>query len=128
MVDPQGLPYGVPMSLARLNNTIYLHGGSRGRKRDILKENNRVVLTCVGKTQVFPIGFTTHYQSALVYGRMVLVEEREEKILGLRLISEKYTPEVMDRFELVMEKSLSATEVYRLDIEEITGKGSLEFS
>ena len=58
----------------------------------------------------------------MVVGHAEPVEDEAEKIRGLRLISEKYATEHMELFEEMIRKNGKATLVYKIRIEEITGK------
>ena len=50
MADGDGMPYSVPLSLARTDEkTFYFHCATEGKKLDILRENPCVCLTAVSK-------------------------------------------------------------------------------
>ena len=66
--------------------------------------------------------FTTEYESALVKGKVCLVENEEERIEAMRLICEKYTPSKMAYFNMAIKSGLARTNVYKIVIEEITAK------
>lgn len=51
-----------------------------------------------------------------------LVEDEKEKIKAMRLICEKYTPEKMKYFDMAIKAGLKRTNVYKVEIEEITSK------
>ena len=57
-------------------------------------------------------------------GTAAEVEDEEEKILALRALCEKLTPKNMtgDNFDRAIAKSLAVTGVWRIAMEEITGK------
>ena len=66
--------------------------------------------------------FTLEYESAVINGIAQEVFNEEEKILALRKICEKYTPLNMKEFDNAIERSLSRTAVWEIEIESITGK------
>lgn len=119
-------PYCLPLSFVRVDNCLYFHGAKEGRKADLLRQNPRVCITFVGCDEpnfVAPSGFTTRFQSAIVTGTAVEVTEREEKVLCLRALCQKLLPAHMGAaFEIAVEKSLPATAVWRVDMDQITGK------
>ena len=122
-----GTPYCIPLSLVRVNNSLYFHCAREGRKIDLLRQNPRVCVSFVGEdTPGFeqPSDFTTFFQSVVVAGTAVEITQAEEKIAALRALCEKITPEHMseDRFELAICHSLGVTAVWRIDMDEITGK------
>ncbi len=144
VTEADGQPYCVPISAARHGNCVYVHGSYEGRKMAALRANPRVCLTFVGDVAVAPpidaedlerakqsgqpVGsyvsskFTTSYESAVVFGTAVIVEDEAEKIRGLRILSEKYTPDNMEYFHLAIAASLDVTCVIRIDMASITGK------
>ena len=85
-----------------------------------------VSLSCVGKTMVIEEEFTTIYQSAIIAGVIEFVLSSKEKLMALRELSLKYTPSVMDRFEAEAIKGLEYTEVFKMKIMEISGKGKID--
>lgn len=122
MIDPEGLPYCIPLSIARENSYIYFHCAKDGYKIECLRKNPRVCLACVGDTYRTPDKFTTEYESTIVRGAALEVTDEKEKIHGLRLICQRHTPANMGSFEDAIAKSLFRTAVWKVKITEITGK------
>lgn len=143
MTDMDCSPYVIPVSPVRNGDVIYLHGAKEGTKLELIKNNPKVRMVFVGDVELpSPIvekeyksaldgayeakylasRFTTYFQSAIIKGKASIVEDDSEKILALKLISEKYTPFNMDYFGKAVEASLSRTGIIRIDIEEIWAK------
>lgn len=138
------LPYSIPLSIARHGETLYFHSAMDGKKVKIFESSPYVSAVFVGQTKIpenytkeeldemvkdkskaGAFGskvFTTEFESAIVLGKIKLVENREEKIKAMKVICEKYTPTKMDYFSIAIESGLSRTNVYAIDIEEITAK------
>ncbi|HHX30911.1 MAG TPA: pyridoxamine 5'-phosphate oxidase family protein, partial [Clostridiaceae bacterium] len=87
-----------------------------------LLHNPAVSIACVGDVTPRTDDFTTEFESALIAGRAVRVTEDEEKIAALRAISLRYTPDNMDRFDDAVARSLSRTDVWRVSMDQVTGK------
>ena len=143
-LNEDGTPYCIPISTARQGDKIYIHSAYQGRKIENIKRNPNISISFVGDVKVpTPITkeeyekaisdgggigkivskkFTTEFESAVIFGTVEIVEDKDEKTLGLKLISEKYVPENMPYFEDAIEASLDRTCVLRIDIKEITGK------
>lgn len=66
--------------------------------------------------------FTTLYESAVINGTICEVTEDEEKIHALRILCERHTPANMGQFDKEVARSLKITGVWKIHIEEITGK------
>ena len=128
MTDVNGMPYSVPLSLARTDEqTFYFHCAPEGKKLDILQSNPHVCLSAVSKCKptVGPKdgSFTLEFNSAIAFGVAELVESDEEKILGLRAISERFLPHHMDAFDAAIARSLGRTAVGSIRLTEPpTGK------
>ena len=116
-----GTAYGLPMSMACTDDhTWYFHCALEGEKLDAIRTHPEVCLSAVTKCQptVGPKdgSFTLQYQSAVAFGRAELVTSDEEKILGLRAISQRFLPHHMDAFDASIARSLSRTAVVRITL------------
>ncbi len=144
MIDENNEPYGIPLSIVRDENILYFHSAMDGKKVKIFEKNSNVSVAFIGETKI-PENytkdeldeiakdeskaalltsnvFTTEYESAVVKGRVKLVENEEEKIKAMKLICEKYTPAKMDYFNMAIKAGLKRTNVYKIEIEEIKSK------
>ena len=122
MTAEDGGPYGLPVTIAREGNSIYFHSAMEGRKIVCLRRSPRVCLSCVGDTRIPPGKFTTLFESAVALGTAEEVTEDHEKIHGLRLLCQRHTPDHMEAFDKAVAKSLERTSVWKITVEEITGK------
>ncbi|MBU5312704.1 pyridoxamine 5'-phosphate oxidase family protein [Tissierella carlieri] len=144
MVDEDSESYGIPLSIVRDENTLYFHSAMDGRKVKLFEKSPNVSVVFVGEVKVpenytkeeldeivkdesktvllISSVFTTEYESAVVKGKVKLVEDMEEKIKAMKLICEKYTPTKMDYFNMAIKTGLKRTNVYRIEIEEIKAK------
>lgn len=122
MVDPNGMPYCIPISIARNGQTIYFHSAQSGFKIDCLTCHSQVCISCVGDTFRLPDKFTTEFESAVLRGTAAEVTEDAEKIQALRLLCQRHTPTNMDNFDEAIARSLFRTGVWKVEVSEITGK------
>lgn len=143
MIDGNS-PYGVPLSIVRSGDVLYFHSAKQGRKVDVLARNANVNIVFVGDKSVpdnyspdeleemnsdgskavklISSVFTTEFESAIVTGVVKQVDDEDEKIVAMRLICEKYTPNKMKSFDTAIAAGLKRTNVYRVDIENISAK------
>lgn len=122
-----GAPYGVPLSLAKVDDTFYFHCAPEGEKLDCIAVNPVVHLSAVSrcKPTVGPKdgSFTLEYRSAMAVGRAELVTDDSEKIEALRAICLRFLPGHMEAFDASVARSLSRTAVVRIRLTEPpTGK------
>ena len=122
-VGEDGQPYVVPLSYVLMDGQLYFHCAQVGQKIDNIVFCPRVCFCAVGATQpVYDGGFSTYFESVLVYGSARNVDGAEEKRRSLMLLAEKYLPEHMDKAEGDITKSFQRTAVYAISIDHISGK------
>ena len=122
-LNPDGTAYCVPLSMAREGEWLYFHSATEGHKIDNLKKQNRVCVSCVGKIRELRGEFSIGYESAIINGTAAEITGKDEKIHALEIISRRYTPGSMAAFDSAIEKSLDHTMVWKIHIDEISGKG-----
>ena len=122
MTAEDGAPYGLPVTIVRKGKQVYFHSAMEGRKVRCLRANPRVCITCVGDTAIQQDRFTTLYESAVAFGSATEVTEDEERIEALRLLCQRHTPDNMAGFDDAVRRSLARTGIWRITVEEITGK------
>ena len=126
MVDHQGMPYVLPFNFGYENGIIYLHSAREGKKIDILKENPAVCVTFSTDHKLFhrhePVAcsYGMKYRSVLITGRIVFVEDYDEKVRILNIIMQKYTGRIFD----YNAPAVNNVCVYRVDAETTEAKES----
>lgn len=123
--DDDGTPYGVPVSFVREGNALYLHSAKAGgHKAANFARDPRVCATAV--TDVAPCYengyFSTRYASVIARGRIEKVADEAETRRALAALCLKYVPSAADEIEGAIERGIRNTAVWRLDVEELSGK------
>jgi uncharacterized protein len=118
-----GYAYGVPLSYGYKDGNLYFHGATVGHKIDNITFNNKVCLTVVGSAKLIPEDFSTNFESVIVFGTATFLEG-EEKIEGLKVLLEKYSPEFMESGLQYIKNDQKLTKVVKIKIEQITGKAA----
>jgi nitroimidazol reductase NimA-like FMN-containing flavoprotein (pyridoxamine 5'-phosphate oxidase superfamily) len=118
-------PYIVPMSFGYLDNAIYLHSSRKGRKIEILKKNPRVCFEAAVETDLItadePCKYNVRYRSVIGYGKAKFLEDYNEKVEGLTVLSEHYGMKGSFEFE---EWKVNRLCVIKIEIEKMTAKES----
>lgn len=122
MIDADGLPYCLPISAVRIGEKLYFHSAESGRKSEAMLKNPNVCITAAVDVVSAEDKFTTYFKSAIVRGKAVRVTDDEEKITALKAICERFAPTNMPDFPNAIKMSLSRTAIWRIDIENATGK------
>ena len=121
-LNKDNTPYCIPVTIVRNEDSIYFHCAKSGTKIDNLRYCPKVCMTCIGETHIVPNKFTTEYESAVLQGTAYEITDETEKIFALRILCERHTPDNMDNFDEAIQRSLSVTAIWRIDIESISGK------
>lgn len=125
----ENYPYAVPINYAYADGKIYFHSAVTGHKIDAMKKNPKASFCVVDKHEVVAEKFTSYYTSAVAFGKMKVVEDDEdpEKVRGLMLLAEKYSPnESVEHRDKEIYGKLKALVVPVLEIEHLTGKAARE--
>ncbi|MEV0319292.1 pyridoxamine 5'-phosphate oxidase family protein [Streptomyces sp. NPDC050658] len=123
-----GHPMVVPTVYGRDDTSLYLHGSvaSRSLAADPDAEICVTVTHVDGLVlarSVFEHG--VNYRSAMIYGVPRVVTDPEEKLTGLRLLTEHATPGQWDYARRPNRKELAATTLLALSLEEASVKTSV---
>jgi hypothetical protein len=122
IIDEDGNPYGIPLSIARTDeSTFYFHCAKEGKKINGLNKNKSVWLTAVSYNRPMaspqdPTYFSLEYKSAMASGIVTEVTNKEEQILGLKAICQKYLPYNMENFDKAIEKSLQRVRIMKITV------------
>ena len=122
LVDEQGEPYAVQLSLVRIGCCLYFHSAFEGKKVEIIRNNPKACVTFADNVIPAKDQFTTGYDSAIVKGTVSEVTDDAEKTEVLRQLSQHYCPANMERFEEAVKKSLKITAIFKISMDEVTGK------
>lgn len=121
-----GEPYTVTLSYgySAEANALFFHCAHRGLKLEILRENPRVCAAVV-EDLGYREGQCSHgYRSVVLRGRMRVIEDRDGKMHGLRVLlaHQEQNPVDVERRQLPNPAACDQVTVLQLDIEEITAK------
>lgn len=134
-IGKDGYPMVKPLNFAYVKGdgegfgSIYFHTAKEGEKIEDIKRDNRVCfevdlpIAYVKGTMADPCKAKYLYRSVIIKGKAYIVEDRNERIFGLKCLMEKYQPE--GGYGDFLEEKLQITGVVRIDIEEMVGKEDL---
>jgi len=122
----EGRPMIIPTNYGRRGDSLFFHGSA---KNFALSQMVKVVEVTVAVTHLDGIvlartlfNTSANYRSAIVTGKATLLTSDEERMEGLRIITEHITPGRWDEVELGDENEVRATMVVRMDIVEASVK------
>lgn len=123
-----GQPVVVPMLFGRDGETVYLHGARKARIIRLLAETQTA---CLNITHVDALVYarsafnsSMNYRSVTVYGTPRLIEDHDEKLAALRIISESTMPGRWDEVRDSHINEIKMTGVIGLTIDTASAKVS----
>jgi nitroimidazol reductase NimA-like FMN-containing flavoprotein (pyridoxamine 5'-phosphate oxidase superfamily) len=124
VVDNQ--PFVIPTSYGRDRDVLYIHGSAASR---MLRNLDRGIPVCVTVTLLDGLvlarsvfNHSMNYRSVVILGTATLVDDPEEKLKVLRILSEHILPQRWDDSRQPNEKELKATSALRIPIDEFSAK------
>lgn len=114
-------PYTVPMSHVFVDGKIYFHGAQTGHKNDAAKKYEKVSYCVVDKGVKAEDSWWYTFKSVVVFGKIRILTDRDEKIEKLTYLGDKFFPtheETMDEISRLLDR----TEVFEITIDHMTGK------
>ncbi|MBT2406358.1 MULTISPECIES: pyridoxamine 5'-phosphate oxidase family protein [unclassified Streptomyces] len=124
-VSVDGTPMVVPTAYGVADDTLYLHGSVASRS--LVQAPDATV--CVTVTHVDGLVLArsvfehgVNYRCAMVYGVPRVVTDPDEKLLGLRALTEQCAPGQWDYARRPSRKELAATSLLALDLTEASVK------
>jgi len=121
-----GQPFVIPTSYGRDGANLYIHGSAASRMLRQMRDGMAVCVTVtlldglVLARSVF--NHSMNYRSAVILGKASLVDDPEEKLAALRVLSEHILPGRWDDARQPNERELKQTWVLRVPIEEFSAK------
>ncbi|MBO5826529.1 MAG: pyridoxamine 5'-phosphate oxidase family protein [Treponema sp.] len=120
----EGEIYIVPVNYGfSSEGKFYFHGAKAGRKYELAKKNPSVGFEIDGKYKLISgetaCDYSAKFQSVIGTGRLCLVEDESEKILGLNAIMKQTTSKSEWNYSSQM---LDSVAIFRLDVEKMSCK------
>ncbi len=123
-----GQPFVIPTSYGRNHASLYIHGSAASRMLRQMQMNEGVPV-CVTVTLLDGLvlarsifNHSMNYRSVVILGKATLVDDPNEKLEALRILSEHILPGRWADSRQPNEQELKATSVLRLPIEEFSAK------
>src|SRR6201998_483603 len=119
-----GQPFVIPTLYGRKDASLYIHGSAASRMLRQMKEG---LPGCVNVTMLDGLvlarsifNHSMNYRSVVIWGTATLVDDPEEKLEALRLLSEPILPGRWEDSRQPNERELKQTSVVRGPIEEFS--------
>jgi len=123
-VGVDGWPYAVTVNHWVEGDRIYLHCASSGHKLENIAHDSRVCFTAFTGGAIDLVKQTTRYESAVVFGHAVLVEDEREKQRVLELALLRLQGICTEKDAAHIAALLGRTTVVAVQMERVTGKAN----
>jgi nitroimidazol reductase NimA-like FMN-containing flavoprotein (pyridoxamine 5'-phosphate oxidase superfamily) len=121
-----GYPYAVPLSYACEDGKLFFHAATAGHKMDAVERGDKASFCVTAADDVVQSRFTTHFRSAIVFGRLRLLTDDGEKRHALLCLAKKYSPDFMHAADAEIDDQWKRTCAFELAVEHMTGKAAIE--
>ncbi|MEE3419833.1 MAG: pyridoxamine 5'-phosphate oxidase family protein [Lachnospiraceae bacterium] len=121
--ESEGYPYALPINFYydEEKNVLMFHGALSGKKSELLKEGAPVCFTGWDDGYKKEGDWAYTVNSIMVFGRIHVATEEEEKIDILRKLGCKYYP-TMEEVDEALEKNKARACGFWMTIDHLTGK------
>ena len=122
-----GYPYAVPISYVYDGGKLYFHCAKSGHKLDALRRSEKASFCVIDQDRIVPEEYTTYFRSVIVFGRIRILEETEEKRAAVEKLAFKYAPgSSADDREQAIRREWAPLCVLEMIVDHMTGKEAIE--
>jgi uncharacterized protein len=119
-------PYAVPLSYAYEDGRLFFHSAKSGHKLDGIERNDKVSFCVIAADDVVQETFTTHFRSAIAFGRARVLTDDGERRHALECLVEKYSPDYIEEGQAAIQEEWDNVLLFEIAIEHLTGKAAIE--
>lgn len=116
----------IPTAYGRNGDYLYIHGSSKSFMLNQILKNQNI---CISVTQLDGIVLartlfdtSVNYRSVIMFGKAELIENQDEKIEGLKIITDNIIKNRWNEVPIGSENEIKATMVVKFKIEKISAK------
>lgn len=121
-----GYPYAVPLSYVWRDGKLYFHWAVSGHKLDAVRSDDRASFCVVDQDEIVPEKYTTYYRSVIVFGRVRILDDPDEKRRAIEALSQKYRPGFPEAMAAEIQGAWDRFCIAELSAEAVTGKQARE--
>ena len=120
-------PYAVPLSYYSDTNKIYFHCAKSGHKLDAIQRNCKSSFCVIDQDLIIPAEYTTYFRSVIVFGRIRVLQDEQEKRAAIEKLAIKYAPDdSIDGRQQAIDREWAPLCMLEMNIEHMTGKEAIE--
>lgn len=120
-----GYPYTVALNYVYDSGKIYFHCALQGYKTDCIKGNCRASFSVIGDDTVIVPKYTTAYRSVTAFGKVKILDDRNEILTAIKKLTLKYVEDTTD-MQTEIDRYINSLCILEMTVEHMTGKAGLE--
>ena len=122
-----GYPYAVPLSYVYEEGKLFFHCAKAGHKLDAIFRNEKASFCVIGQDKMAPEEYATYFRSVIIFGKIRVLEEEEEKREAIEKLAFRYAPDSSrEERDKAIEREYSILCMLELTIEHMSGKEAIE--
>lgn len=126
VLGDDGYPYAVPLSHFYNDGKLYFHCAAEGHKLDAIQNCEKASFCVVDRDEVVPERYTTYFRSAIAFGRIRILKDKEEIYSAIDKLAQRFNPGDDEGRAKEIAQSMSRLCVLEMTIEHLTGKEARE--
>ncbi len=127
VLGEEAYPYAVPISYLYEDGKIYFHSAKSGHKIDAIKQNSKASFCVIDQDHVVPEEYTSYFRSVIVFGKVRIMEDEQEKYRAIERLAMKYAPDdSVENRKKAIEREWKPLCMLELTVEHMTGKEAIE--
>lgn len=127
LIGDDGYPYGVPITYVYgEDENFYFHSAISGHKIDAVRNCHKACFTIIDENKVVPDEYTTYFRSIVAIGDVHLIEDDQEKLKTIKLLSQKVRPGHIKEMDAVIKKEWKGFVMIKFITLDLKGKEAME--
>lgn len=126
LAGDDGYPYAVPLSYVYDGEKLFFHCATQGHKLDAIRRCDKASFCVIAQDDVVPEQFTTYYRSVIAFGRVRMLQDKQEILDSIQKLAIKYTPNNEAGRRKEIDQNLNRLCMLEMTIEHLTGKEARE--
>lgn len=117
-----GYPYATPVNYILVEDKLYIHSAPYGYKIECLQKSAKCCFSAIVSARIIPSKITAAFESVVMTGDVVFVEDQAEKRAALEaFVTQKHPGYEEVGFQMI-DKMIGKTALLRIDPQSMTGK------
>lgn len=128
LAGDDGYPYAVPLSYVYDGEKIFFHCATEGHKLDAIHRCDKASFCVIAQDTIVPQRYTTYYRSVIAFGRICILQDKQEILDAIEKLAIKYSPDDEAGRRKEINDNLNHLCMLEMSVEHLTGKEARELA